>query len=264
MRILRRILAGIICLYVIVGASLYFFQQKFIFHPDPLPADYKFNYDVPFDEIKLPINDKVLLSAIRFKTAHPKGVVLYFHGNARNISFYAPKAADFTRNGYEVLMMDYPGYGKSTGPLKEEVIYANALHMYEIARSQYAPDSIIIYGRSLGTGVAAELASVRDCKKLVLEAPYYNMTDMAYRMAPIYPYGLMLEYFFPTNEFLPRVTAPITILHGTADNTVPIASGQKLKKFLKQGDQFVAIPGGGHNNLGDYPLFHQSLDQLLR
>lgn len=263
---LRLILSWILALYLLVGAVMYLFQKKLIFHPEPLPADYTFKYDVPFEEMRIRINDKTLLSAVLFKSvaAAPKGIVIYFHGNARNISKYAAKTKDFTSQGYSVLMMDYPGYGKSTGKLTEEVIYANALHMYEVARKFFPADSIIIYGRSLGTAVATELASVRDCKRLVLEAPYYSMADMAMRLIPIYPYRYMLEFKFPTDEYLPEVTAPVVIIHGTADQTVPLASGEKLEKLLKPGDKFIPIAGADHNNLGDYPQFHQALDIALQ
>ncbi|HJT74559.1 MAG TPA: alpha/beta hydrolase, partial [Chitinophaga sp.] len=80
---------------------------------------------------------------------------------------------------------------------------------------------------------------------------------------PIFPYGLMLEYKFPTNEYLPRVTAPVTIIHGTDDHTIPLESGKKLEKLLKTGDQFVVINGADHYNLDEYPQFHQALDKAL-
>ena len=261
---LKPILSVILGLYLAVGALLTVFQKKFIFHPEPLDAAYTFKYDIPFEEMSIRINEKQTLSAVLFKAAQPKGIVIYFHGNARNISRYGNKAKTMTERGYSVLMMDYPDYGKSTGQLKEEVIYANALHMYEVARKFFPPDSIIIYGRSLGTAVAAQLAAVRDCKRLVLEAPYFNMTDMAMRLAPIYPYAYMLDYKFTTNEYLPKVTAPVIIIHGTDDKTIPIASGRKLEKLFKTGDSFISIPGADHNDLDKYPDYLKALDVALR
>ena len=254
----------ILLLYILPGASLYYFQKKLIFHPVALAADYKFNFDVPFEEIKIPVKKDELLSAVLFKSAAPKGIVIYFHGNARNISFYASKTTDFTRNGYDVLMMDYPTYGKSTGKLVEEKFYEDALLMYTFARKRFSPDSIVIYGRSLGTAVATQLAGVRDCKQLILEAPYYSMSDMARRFAPIFPYSLMLEYRFPTNEFIGQVNAPITIIHGTKDRTVPMASGKKLSALLKPGDKFIPIEGADHNDLEKFTRFHEALDNALK
>lgn len=261
---LRPILSWILAIYLIGGLVLYFLQKKLIFHPEPLTADYTFKYDMPFEEMRIRLNDKATLSAVLFKADAPKGMVIYFHGNARNISKYAGKAKHFIDHGYSVLMMDYPGYGKSTGPLTEAAIYANALEMYKVARKFFPPDSILLYGRSLGTGVAAQLATVRDCKRLVLEAPYYSMNDMAMRMAPIYPYSYMLEYKFPTDEYLTKVTAPIVIIHGTDDHTIPLASGKKLEKLLKPGDKFIPVPGADHNNLDNYPEYGKALDIALQ
>jgi len=261
---LRPILSWILAIYLLVGVVLYFLQKKIIFHPEPLTADYAFKYDIPFEEMRIRINDKETLSAVLFKAVAPKGMVIYFHGNARNISKYASKAQQCINRGYSVLMMDYPTYGKSTGPLTEATIYANALHMYEVARKFFPPDSIIIFGRSLGTGVAAQLAAVRDCKRLVLEAPYYNIVDLASRVAPIYPYQFMLDYKFPTDEYLPKVTAPVVIVHGTDDHTIPLASAKKLEKLLKPGDRFISIPGADHRNLENYPEYRKALDLALQ
>ena len=261
---LRPIIFWILVLYLIPAVTLQMFQKKLIFHPDVLAADYKFQFDIPFEELKIRVKKDELLSAVLFKAKAPKGIVIYFHGNARNISQYASKTPDFTNQGYDVLMMDYPTYGKSTGALQESKIYADGLLMYEIARGRFPADSIIIYGRSLGTAVATQLASIRDCRRLVLESPFYSMTDMAMRFAPIFPYSLMLEYKFPTNEFIKKVTAPVTIIHGTADRTVPIASGKKLEKLFKPGDKFIAIEGADHNNLNNYTRFHQAIANALQ
>lgn len=261
---IRRILSLVLAVYLVIGVSLYFFQKKLIFHPEVLAPDYKFTYEVPFEELHIRINDRELLSAVLLKADTARGIVIYFHGNARNISRYSRKTRDFIRNGYSVLMMDYPTYGKSTGVLTEEAMYANALRMYQVARKSFPPDSIIIYGRSLGTAVATQLASVRDCRRLVLEAPYYNLTDMAQRLAPIYPCGLMLNYKFPTNEYLPEVTSPVTIIHGSDDHTVPLSSGKKLEKLLKPGDRFIVINGADHHNLDVYTRYHQAVDLALQ
>lgn len=254
-----------IAFYLVGGIALYFIQDKLLFHPEVLPASYKYKFDVPFEEILIPVNDKVQISAVLFKAPQPaKGMVLYFHGNAKNINRYARLMKNFTGNGYDVLILDYREFGKSTGELTEAALYDDALLMYKMARARFEPSQIILYGKSIGTGVAAQLASVRDCKRLILETPYYNLADVAGSTAPIYPVSLMLDYKLPTNEYLPKVTAPITIFHGTEDNTVPYESGEKLKELFKKGDEFITLEGGRHNNLNDYPLFHAKLDSVLK
>ncbi len=106
-------------------------------------------------------------------------------------------AVNFTRNKYEVWMMDYPGFGKSTGKLTEQIMYDDAATLYQMARARFSKDSIIIYGKSLGTGVASQLASVKDCKRLILETPYYSIEALMKHYAFIYPVSLMAKYHFP-------------------------------------------------------------------
>ncbi len=261
-----RWLKVIVLIYCTVGIAGYYLQDRLLFHPVAVDRHTHYDFGQPYDEINIPYDRETNLNIIEFKakddtTRH--GVVLYFHGNAKNISWYAPYAADFTAIGYEVWMIDYPGFGKSTGKLTEQKLYANALLLYKLARARYKPGEIILYGKSLGTGIAAQLAAVRDCKRLILECPYYSMVSLAQHYFPMYPVSAMLHYRLPTNEFLPEVTAPLTIIHGTNDGLIPYSQAEKLKALLKPGDEFISIEGGGHNDLRDFPLFHQKLDSLL-
>ena len=260
---IRKIAVWAIGLYFSAGLILYFVQDKLIFHPEVLPANYQYKFDVPFQELLIPVNKKTKLSAVLFKAERPRGMVLYFHGNSSNINRYAKVVPDFTKHGYDVLMMDYREFGKSTGRLSEAAMYEDALLMYKVARTRFAPWQIIIYGKSLGTGIAAYLAAERDCRRLLLETPYYSLGDVASQAAPIYPYSLLLNFNLPTHEYLPAVTAPVTIFHGTEVDSVPFESGKKLEGLLKKGDEFVTLKGGEHNNLRDYPLYRQKLDSLL-
>jgi uncharacterized protein len=143
-------------------------------------------------------------------------------------------------------------------------LYAYALVFYKLARSRWKPSQIVLYGRSFGTGIAAQLASVRDCRRLILESPYYSMTSVFRRYLFLYPVSTMLHYHLPTNEYLPAVTAPITIFHGDADGTIPYGNALRLEPLLKSGDEFVTITGAGHNNLHEFPLFKQKLDSVMR
>jgi uncharacterized protein len=251
--------------YIMLGAALYFLQDKIIFHPKKLPADYKYQFDVPFREIDLLVNDEKNLSIIQFTVPDSlrKGIVLYFHGNRTNINRYAKHAGSFTRNNYEVWMIDYPGYGKSTGKRTEQGLYDDALLFYKMAISQVSAEHIIIYGRSLGSGIAAQLASVRDCKKLILETPYYSMDALAKHYFFIYPVMPLSKYALPTYRHLEYIKAPISIFHGTKDRVVPYRQGKRLSN-QKSGIELITIEKGGHNNLAEFPLFQQKLDSLLQ
>lgn len=282
-----RTLKVFILLYCLIGIALYYGQDALLLHPQAVDRQVKYDFGQPYAEVNLPYDKTTNLNIIEFKaTAQPnfkagadsgsqanstsnapdslaRGVVLYFHGNKHNIGRYAPYAKDFTSKGYEVWMLDYPGFGKSTGPLSEQKLYDYALQFYKLARSRWRPSQIILYGKSLGTGIAAELAAVRDCKKLILESPYFSLESVARHYFPIYPLSKMLHYHFPTNTYLPEVTAPITIFHGSSDGLIPYSNAVRLKALLKPGDEFITIEGGGHNDLHDFLSFRQALEQQL-
>lgn len=256
----------LVIIYVVGGIALYFLQDAILFHPLSLNRSHKYNFKEPHQELRMGLNDKDTISLVSFSstdTLH-KGVVLYFHGNKRNISWYARFMPYFTKHGYEVLMIDYPGYGKSTGKLTEQKLYDWALKVYALARQRYAADSIIIYGKSMGTGIAAQLASIRPCKRLILETPYYDFPSVISHYLPIYPIRWMLHYELPTHKFLPSIKIPVSIFQGTKDILVTYSNAKRLKPLLKKEDEFVTIKGGGHNNLYTYRELTEKLDSLLK
>ena len=257
----------IIVVYCLVGTALYYLQDTLLFHPVPLPADSTYHFTQPFKEVNIEYDAKTRFNVVKFSFPDDtleKGVVLYFHGNRENISHYAQYSNNFTKNLYEVWMPDYPGFGKSTGDFTEKVLYEEALQVYKMARIKYKPQQIIIYGKSLGTGIAAQLASVRDCKMLILETPYYSFTSLVRLPFFIYPVELLSHYKVPTYQYLQKVTAPITIFHGTSDGVIPYFNAKRIKEYLKPADEFITIEGGSHNNLNTFPLMQKKLDSLLQ
>jgi len=260
-----KIIKWIAGIYLLIGLLVYLLQDYMLFHPTPLQASYQYQFKQPFKEVNLPYDSGVNINIIQFTTTtQSKGIVLYFHGNRKNIDWYAKFASRFTANGYEVWMMDYPGFGKSTGTFSEATVYDWALQTYKLANSQIAADSIIIYGKSLGTGIAAQLATVKKCKRLILETPYYSLPDVVGGYAPIYPLHQMIHYEFPVHEYLPKIPEPITIFHGTNDWVIHYSQAKKLQPLLKPTDAFITIKGGDHNNLNDYKEMQQYVDSLLR
>jgi hypothetical protein len=256
----------ILFFYVVIGIALYFLQLKILLHPVPYDQDYAYSFKNSFKEINIPINHHENFNIVQFfpKDSVRRGVVLYFHGNKMNISHYAMFADNFTKFGYEVWMPDYPGFGKTTGELTEKKLYEEAMLVYKLANLKFKADSIIIYGRSFGTGIASQLASVKDCRRLILETPYFSIPALFSYYAPIYPTSYMSKFKFLINEYLEEVTAPVTIFHGTDDEIIPYSVSEKLKSILKPGDEFITLEKGKHNNLNDFTLFHQKLDSLLR
>jgi alpha-beta hydrolase superfamily lysophospholipase len=255
----------LIIVYSVIGISLYYLQEKFLFHPEKYPAGHKYQFDMPFEEVNIAINATDTVNMIKFfpRDSIRKGVVLYFHGNKQNIERYARFVPDFTQHGYEVWMEDYPGFGKSTGERTEKKLYEEAMQVYTMAQSHYHPDSIILYGKSFGTGIASYVASQTDCKRLILETPYYSIPALFNSYAPIYPTTRMSTYKIPVNEYLQEVKYPISIFHGTDDGVIPYRCAAKLKKVLKPTDEFITIDEGTHHDLAGFPVYKRKLDSLL-
>lgn len=256
-RILKFLLAVIILVLLTIG-GLYTFQEKFIFLSKDLAADYTYNFPsvsakVTFNEIFITTEDGARLNALHFKVEKPRGVVVYFHGNAHNLSKWGTIASQFTQHEYDVLMMDYRGYGKSNGKRTEANMYADALAFYKTANEHYIESQIIVYGRSLGSTFATYVASKNIPRKLILESPFYSLTDVVKTRYPFLPAKKLLKYQFNTATFAAYVKAPVTIIHGTEDGIVPFSSGEKLfKVFTEDIRELVAIPDAKHNNLATY------------
>lgn len=255
----------LIIIYCIIGIALYYLQDYILFHPVQINKNQPYEFTSPHKEINIPYSANSTINIVQFLVPDSieKGVVLYFHGNKKNISWYSRYSPYFTKNNYEVWMIDYPGFGKSTGLFSEQLLYDWALTLYKLARAKYPPDSIIIYGKSMGTGIAAQLAGIRDCRHLILETPYYDMPSIVANYFPIYPVQRMIHYKFPTWKYLQNVTAPVTIFQGTADWIIPHGNASRLKQFLKQTDVFVTVPGASHNDLFEFGMVTEKLDSVL-
>ena len=255
----------VIIVYCGIGILLYSIQEKILLHPKALDRNHVFNFNQAFEEVNIPFSKTDTLNLVKFAPTDTakKGILLYFHGNKENVEHYARFVPFFTKHGYEVWMPDYPGFGKSTGELTEQKMYSLGYEIKKLAETRFPDDSIIIYGKSLGTAVAAYVASVGPCRQLILETPYYSIPALFRSYAFMYPARMMSRYKLPTYEFLQDVEAPVTIFHGTGDWVVPYRSGVKLKQFLKSGDQFIKIENGSHNNLSESPIYQQALQAIL-
>lgn len=251
------IIFGILLLcYCITWFSFYLFQDQIVFQSKPLAANYKFTFDQPFEEHSISTADGSVLNSLLFRTQPPsKGLILYFHGNADNLQRWGNYANDFTSLDYDVLMMDYRGYGKSSDSPTEETLYADALLILKWAQINVSHTKLIIYGRSLGSAIASQLATVVEPDLLILETPFDELSGALYTMPS--------RYQFSNKAFLANVKCKTIIVHGTDDWVVPLSSAQRLKPLLKGGDQFIIIEGGGHNDLRDFELYHKTLASAL-
>ena len=261
---LKKGLKILLILYVMIGASLYFLQEKILFLPTVLEQDYQYNFTHPFEEVFLKPAENASINALHFKTENPKGVILYFHGNAGDLSRWGNVAEFFVDKGYDMFIMDYRTYGKSKGKLSEQALYNDAQYCYDYLLKQYSENDITLYGRSLGTGLATFLASKHNPKRLILETPYYSILDVAKHRFPIFPVSALLKYKFPSNEYIVDVRCPIAIFHGTADKVVPFSSAKKLKSVAPASlTTFTTIKGGGHNDLMEFEEYRKAIEDLL-
>jgi uncharacterized protein len=266
-KIIKRMLLilGLVPILVIVSSGLfYLFPEKFIFQPKVLASDHVFQFDQPFEEHFIKTAGGETLSTLLFKSPTPsKGFILYFHGNAGNLQRWGKYAIDFTKLGYDILMIDYRGYGKSTGRPSENDFYADAQVVMDWARANITFTRLIIYGRSLGTGVASQLAIKNTPYLLILETPFDELKGVI--NTPIRPLLSIFpsRYNFPNNEYIPKMQCRKVIFHGTLDWVVPLSSALKLKPLLSPEDRFFIIEGGGHRNLNTFKEFQEGLAEVL-
>lgn len=185
------------------------------------------------------------------------------HGNAGNLAGWGGVARDFLPFGYDIFIYDYRGYGKSDGTISsEDQIYQDAEKVLKRITQDYRTQDIILYGRSIGSGIASFLATKNRVKALILETPYYNLAWLAKHYYPIIP-TFFLKYKFANNEFLKSITSPSFIIHGTDDEVIPYVNSALLAKDFPS-TEFFTIKGGHHNDLINFQEFRDSISLILK
>ena len=258
-----RLASLILGIYAVVILGVYLFQDRIVFQSISLKSDYNYPFQATHQEVWLSMPDGHRINALHFTVAQPKGLILYFHGNRGNLSRWGAMHKDFTKRQYDILIIDYSGYGKSEGYSSEEQLYENAQEAYQWALQKYAKEDIIIYGRSLGSSVASHLATQVDAKMLILETPFYTMPETIRKKVPYLWLPFRFKSQFPNYLHIAQVDMPIHIFHGTNDSLVKYASAKKLHPLLDCSACFITIEGGGHRNLSDFQDFQNYLDKIL-
>lgn len=254
------IISGLIALSIL----LYFVQDQFIFKPEKLPANFKFHYDAPFDELFFDIEPGVSINGLHFYVKDPFGLILYFHGNSRSIKGWAKYSKDFYRYQYDVVLVDYRGFGKSTGKRSEPKMLSDMQFVYSRLAERYPENHILVYGRSLGSGFAAKIASENKPRYLILDAPFYNFQKVVERFLPVLPVKYVLRYRLRTDKWIKRVNCHTYIIHGTKDRLIPIRHSEKLQRLNPHKITLIRITGGGHNNLSSFTEYHNFLRDILK
>jgi len=257
---LLKIVSG---LYIVLCGLLYFFQEKLIFFPQKLDKNYQFVFGQNFEELNIKATDGKLINGILFKADSSKGLIFYLHGNAGCLSSWGEVAKTYTNLNYDVYIIDYRSYGKSEGQIiGQDQLFLDNQTAYNDLKQRYREDKIIILGYSIGTGLASKLASTNNPKLLILQAPYYSLTDLMRHNYPIIP-TFILKYKFETNEYLRAGKMPVVIFHGDQDEVIYYQSSIKLKEQFKRQDTLITLKGMRHNGMTDNEDYKIAIKKIL-
>lgn len=249
--------------YIVLLALAYLLQERFIFKPEKLKQNFQYKYDVPFKELFFDVEEGVRINGLHFYCSKPNGLVLYFHGNSRSIKGWAKYAKDFSRYNYDVVLVDYRGFGKSTGKRNEKDMLNDMQFVYDTLAATYHENHILVYGRSLGSGFATKIASDNRPRYLILDAPYFNFKKTVQRFLPILPVKFVLRFHLRTDKWITRVNCHTYIIHGTRDWLIPVSQSEQLQALNPRKITLIRIQGGGHNNLPSFPEYHNFLRDIL-
>ncbi|MEM1320910.1 MAG: alpha/beta hydrolase [Bacteroidota bacterium] len=257
------ILIVLAAIYVALCLIFYFGQDYFFFRPELLPQSFTYKYPFPFDEVNFEMEDGGKINGLHFKVPNAKGVVFYLKGNSRSIKGWAKFARDFISKGYDFFVIDYRGFGKSRGKRTETILYNDSQHVYKWLSKQYTEERIIVYGRSLGSGIATRIASWNNPRMLILDSPYYSFLHQIKRYAWILPINLLLKYKIRTDQFIKKVSCPLFIIHGRKDRLIPFRQSELLMERASQQSKLFAIDEGHHNDLPSFAEYHNYLYDIL-
>ena len=247
---LLKIAAAVLGLYVVVTLAAYFGQRRLLYNPDPnriAPANAGLA-DVREQVLAMPDGARVV--AWYGKAQPGKKTLLYFHGNAGGLAERADRIRRFMSEGWGVYIMAYRGYAGSTGSPTETRNISDARLAYGALVLEGVPaDSIVIYGESLGTGVAARMAAERRAAGLILESPYTSILELARSQYWYLPVQWLLADRYETDKVIAQVRVPVLILHGQKDSLIPVAMAQRLFVLANEPKKLVVLPNGWHSNL---------------
>lgn len=255
---------GAVVIYMAIVVIVYFIQRYFFFHPEKLPDFFHFKYPEEFEEMIIDAPDGNHIDALLFRVESSKGVVLYFKGNTKSIKGWSKFRGDFLNAGYDFFIFDYPGFGKSTGSPTEKEIFDDTEAVYEKVKELYPEDKIVIFGRSLGSGFAARIASLNHPKLLILDSPFYSMRRLAKYYSWILPLKMILKLHVPLNEYIKSMDCPTVIFHGNRDRVIPYKFSTQLQLENPDKVKLITIDKGKHNNLPALPEYHIQVIDLLK
>lgn len=236
-------------------------QEAMIFRPEVLAAAEPLATEADVVERFIDVPG-ARLNLLELRLPQPRGVVFFLHGNSRNLKTWFVNTALYRDAGYDLVMMDYRGYGKSSGRIENEAqLMADVRAVWADVAPRYAGLQRVVYGRSLGSGLAAQLAVEVQPELTVLVSPYRSMLALALDRYPFIP-DATLRYPLRSDLALPQVRTPVLLVHGTVDTLIPPAHSAALQALTPHA-RTVLIGGAGHSDIHQHPAYLALLKQAL-
>ena len=262
---LYALLVSALAAYGVVVGGLYVFQRQLLYLPDTRRPVLGELAALGVREIQLSTSDGLRLLAWYLPARNGRPVVAYFHGNGGHIGYRVERLRRFAENGFGVLMAEYRGYAGNPGvPTETGLVIDGAAALDFLAREEIAPGRLVIYGESLGSGVAVALAAQRQIAALILEAPFTSVAEVAQYHYSFIPAAALVRDRFDSAASIGRATAPILVLHGERDRVVPLRFGRALYDAAPEPKEFWLCPDAGHENLVRYGAFGAVVSFLRR
>lgn len=241
-------------------------QRTIIFRHKKLKKTHVFKSKFPLEEYFFDFSidkEEYLINAVHLKAENSKGLVFFLHGTLNHIDYHLPKAEIFIEHNYDVVIIDYPKYGKSKGKLTEDLLHKVVeISFQKTIEITKHTENIILVGRSLGTALASNLASKINPKHLVLISPYYNMPDLFNQKVKLFSFK-KLKFKFENHTYLQCVNCNTYIIHGNKDKLIPIQLSQKLIPHLKNENHFIEIPNADHFNVHEHEIYKEFVKNIL-
>ncbi|HET8973479.1 MAG TPA: alpha/beta hydrolase [Pseudolabrys sp.] len=252
MATLKSLIILAILVYCGVLALMYVFQRSLMYFPDrartpPAAAGFP-----QAEEVTLTSSDGERLVAWHVPPRDAKPVVIYFQGNAGALNLRTDRFRWLTGDGFGLIALSYRGYGGSTGKPTEAGMLLDAAAAYDFAAARYPAGRIVLWGESLGTGVAIALAAERQTGGIILDSPFTSAADIGASAYPFVPVRWFIKDSFRSDERIGRVKAPLLVLHGEMDPIIPVRFGERLFALANEPKRMVRFSSGGHVNLDDH------------
>jgi hypothetical protein len=247
--------------YLALLAWVYCCQERLIFRPEPLPLAYRFVLD-DVHEVSIDVGGETL-SALHLQLPNPQGVVFFLHGNTGNLATWFTHSDFYRAVNYDLFMLDYRGYGKSSGRIESEAqLRADVLAAWRTVEAQYVGKRKVIYGRSLGTALAAGLAAEVQPDLTILVSPYCDMAQLMAYHYPLLP-TVLLRYPLETCRDVVRLRMALLIVHGETDTLIPIRHSEQLLSVAPQA-RLLRVAGAAHADVHQFPAYTDELRRALK